>query len=219
MPLSWLSSEMLEKPLFQNGDLRNLLDRLKNRVREKIEEADQAYMLSVDKEEWVEHLAAECQLTAPTLRTVDRYYEEIGEVEVNVQGAGDRIFRYGSTSTYVPGWAVEVHIPVDGTIDLLSSQPNLYGPTVPVAALHGHEVVKRYEWPTDRPPLSVDQEVENLERQINTYARKTAEEVETYNSELADIARDVITKRRERVLVEPSGSDAAHAARARGWGS
>jgi hypothetical protein len=68
-------------------------------------------------------------------------------------------------------------------------------------------VVKRYDWPTDRPAPPFDQEVENLDRQINTYARKIAEEVDAYNSELATIAREAITKRRERTLAARSHLD------------
>ena len=199
---------MSEYDLFSAGELRKALEAAKTRLREEVLNAPEDYLLDVDLDEWVQHLAANHLIEPLVLRREEMYFEDLGEVQVDVRYDHSlRAISDMSRPAYVVGRAAELHVPFSGEPELLRLRPNMFGPGLPRGRIENFEIVKYYSWPTDTARPDLDAHANELLNAVEQWIGWSLGSVVSYNDELAGIARRTIVDRRRRVLVDHTHLD------------
>ena len=104
-----------------------------------------------------------------------------------------------SRPVLVPGRKAVVHIHLSGNEKLLRCRKRQFSMNPPRAAIANGEVKLFFEWPHDRKPAieaATDALIADIERPTEWQRR----DIERYNRELPDFARQAIAVRRQRVL-------------------
>jgi hypothetical protein len=185
--------------LFYTGDLGAALEEHGRGVVREIESVDEAHLMQVDEEQWVEALVDRYQVALPQLDGRSAWMDEPQPAQVDVSWDHfRRAIDDPSQPTYVPGHRTVVHIPFTGDKAIFHLRASRFSSNPPRADVAAGELRLVVEYPDDAPAdinAKTQQLISSVERHLG-FARN---DIEQFNSGLASQARAAIAARRERV--------------------
>jgi hypothetical protein len=187
--------------LFCQADLSEWLASLQRDCKAQIESASEGTLLGADADAWAVQLAERFAVEALVVRRGEAELEDLGECQVDVRHDQSRAIVDNPRPVLIPGRKAVIHIPFSGDEKLLRCRPSQFSMNPPRAAIGRGEVKLDVEWPHDRRP-AIKTMVDALIADIERHAGWQAPDIERYNRELPDFARQVIAARRQRVLAD-----------------
>ena len=185
--------------LFCQADLSDWLASLQRDCKAQVEGATEDTLLGADADGWADQLAERFAVQPLVIRHDEVELEDLGECQVDVRHDGNRAIFDKSQPVLIPGRKAVVHIPFSGDEKLLRCRPRQFSMSPPRAAINNGEVKLHIEWPHDRKP-AIKAMTDGLISDIERHAGWQAPDIERYNRELPNFARQVIAARRQRVL-------------------
>jgi hypothetical protein len=188
-------------PLFNyQRPLGNVLLERQERLKQEVRGERQSYVRDVDADEWAEHLADKYSIEPPVLLMDQQCVEDLGEREVDATGMPGVTFSTSEWGRRImrTGRELRLVIPVEGDAELLIYGPAAGAPMVE-AAIEGDSVYRRWDWPLDRGPEQLDQEIRATAGALEAGGQRIATQVEEYNAGLKNFALAVITERRREL--------------------
>ena len=181
------------EPLFSQYSLQGSLDNQPKAVREKVENFEEEYVLTVPEEDLVAHLADEAQWDPPILGkpfiAADR--------EINVHRSDTD---YGRPRTYVTkATQIEVHIPFSGDSTFFKMQPPHSQWTPPSALIHSDHLEIILEG-ANLSPEAFRREIGKFVTDINFHLDQIVEAAKNHNATIAEKIRPFIQGRKKRIL-------------------
>lgn len=187
--------------LFCQADLSDWLASLQRDCKSQVESAREDTLLGADADAWAEQLAGHFAVEPLFIRRDEVELEDLGECQVDVRHDGNRAIFDNSRPVLIPGRKAVVHIPFSGDEKLLRCRPTQFSMSPPRAAINNGEVKLHIEWPHNRKP-AIKAMADGLIADIERHAGWQAPDIERYNRELPNFARQIIAARRQRVLAD-----------------
>jgi hypothetical protein len=187
--------------LFCQADLSEWLASLQRDCKAQVESASEDTLLGADADAWADQLAERFAVEPLVIRHHEVELEDLGECQVDVRHDQNRAIFDSSRPALIPGRKAVVHIPFSGDEKLLRCRPSQFSMSPPRAAISNGEVKLHIEWPHDRKP-AIKGMADGLIADIERHADWQAPDIERYNRELPEFARQVIAARRQRVLAD-----------------
>lgn len=186
--------------LFCSTDLRAILQSSHQRIGEEIERLDANRLLNTAPEDLKQYFSDKYAIS-PLVLKKDEWYADTAETKVDVRGDQMRWIGDRSRPALIAGERVEVRIPFDGEKELFYAQSNQMTSSVPRGTIAGHELVLRYEYPTDSP-RDVRQQVDKDLAEIEQYISWQRSMIDGHNASLKHAAGSEIDARRQRLLAQ-----------------
>jgi hypothetical protein len=185
--------------LFAQADLADWLASLHRDCKTQVLGVSEETLLGADADAWADQLAEEFAVEPVVVRHDDVELEDLGECQVDVRDEPGRDIRDASRPVLVPGRRAVVHIPFAGDEKLLRCRPRQFSRILPRAAIDGREVKLFFEWPDGRK-LAIKTMTDALIADIERHIGWQRPDLERFNRELPQFARQIIATRRQRVL-------------------
>jgi hypothetical protein len=193
----------LDQPLFRmTAPLENKLEEGRQRIRAAVANESEQYVQTVDVEEWAHHLADLERRDPPVLGTAEPELEELGEVQADVTGLPgitmSSIEMFSGQQISRPGRRFKLVVSVRGEGDLLRFRPSA-GAEELDAWLSPDEVVATWDWPLERGPKLLEEEVQSFFGALRIGTERVASDVRAFNSALVSFAKEVIAERQTAI--------------------
>jgi len=191
---------MRDDYLFTKQDLHHFLENHKQRVKAKIDELDQNYLLKANEDELKEYFLSEYGIEAPRLLEESIYVDEPTETEIDV--TGDPMYDWGRPlrcgRLMVKGTRVVIHVPFEGESEFFKWQPNRYTFNPPRARISGSELLLVYDVRSSDSE-NLDQRWRRDVASIREYLQTVRSQVEQCLQELPGIINSAISARKTRL--------------------
>ena len=187
--------------LFCQTELSDWLASLRRDCQAQVDGASEETLLGADADAWAEQLAEALAVEHVVVRHHEVAIEDLGECQVDVRSDHDRAIFDSARPVLIPGRKAVVHIPFSGSEHCLRCRPNQFSMNPPRAAIGQGEVKLVFEWAHDRKP-AIKAAADGLIREIERHLGWQAPDIDRYNRELRDFARQAIEARRQRVLAD-----------------
>ena len=184
--------------LFVSGDLRASLKAQAGKVVAEVNAAPVEHLRDVDEDGWVAALVERWSVEAPVLHVERMWQDEAKEVQVDVRGYANRaIFDYDRPAWF-PGYRIKVHIPFSGEADVFKLRASTFSYNPPRAEIGRGELTETIEYPTDSP-VDIAAHASELAGKVNQHLSWARGDIDEFNRNLEQTARQAILARRQRV--------------------
>ncbi len=194
---------------FSHGELSQSLDEQRRRLKASADNATEDYLLNIDIEEWVAHLASEYAVDVPELYPDQMVLNDEGETQVDVSHEHfNRAISDPSTPSYVPGRRIRICIPFSGDARFFTLRGSSWDMNPPRAIVAPGELQLVFEFPTDverRPDIKAESDA--VIRKVERGLEVLRPDCEAFHRELETDARNLIQARRDRVLADHAHLD------------
>ena len=191
---------MALEPLFCKNQLSRFLDQNKNALENEILNYGPNYILNISEEDLCEHLVSKYSLEPPKLLENEKYADR-EEIDVDVSKDPIKFIRDRRRPFYVKGLQIIIAIPFEGDGNLFQYQPSSFGLNPPRAEISGQQLRLVYTT-AEHDAGAVEKEYQNAIERINGYLKSVRENVERYNEQLGPLARQLIPRRKEKLLAD-----------------
>ncbi len=188
---------MADDLLFYGRDLREVLERQTQRMREAIEKYEANRLLNTSTDDLLTYFVAMGTVEAISLRDAEIAVDH-RETKVDVSHRFDYAVR-GDEPVHVPGAEISLHVPFDGEPELFRCQPSPFTFNPPRGRVTAGELVLRFAGPRG----DLDSAKNHLDSQLATvrqYVTWIRDQVRQHNDALAQIARQDIERRKQLLL-------------------
>ncbi len=188
--------------LFSSYDLQSVLDNQVKSLRNEVEGLEQNRLLNTSQADLIKYLIDKYMVTPVNLKK-DVWYAEESEIKVDVRYDQMRWIDDKSRPVLVPGQRIQVKIPFDGEDNLFYCASNSRSSNPPRAIVKNGELVFTFEMPNDSPrdlQPEISKSIANVEQHLSWQVGI----INQHNSSLSQIAEQVISSRRERLLANSS---------------
>lgn len=192
---------MREDYLFTKRDLPALIEHVKGKLVEEIQNMDRDYLLSVSEADLCEHLVSKYHLTPPVLRRDEICVSDHREVDVDISQDFRRVILDRSRSLYIKGTSVTIAIPFDGEKDLFYFQPSTYDFNPPRGEIVGQELHLTYTT-TDHDADSLRQAYERDLGSVESYLRWVQNDIQPIMTGYHNSFKMQYRKREEKLLAD-----------------
>lgn len=189
---------MMDKLLFNNGELRLALEHQAKLLRDAVEAVPEEHLLQADVDEWVAALVDEFRAEAPELHLDQMYRDPPQDVKVDVSWDHSRYFSPTSSDRRVRGYRIVVRVPFTGDKAVFELRPNSFTLNPPRGSVAGDELTLTLEYPHDAPP-NIDGQVNGVVGTVQQWLGWARAEIDAFNRSLEQEARNAITARRSRI--------------------
>jgi len=184
---------------YENGDLSSFLDHRKNSIKTEIEAYDSNEFLNLSEEDLYQYLISKYKLKSPGIIDDQIHISDTHEVDIDVSQDQMRAIFDRSKPVYIKGVSITISIPFDGNGELFNYKPSRFDFNPPRGIIKDNELLMIYE--------TLEQDVEKIkkayEHDINSvkkYLGYTNQQINNYNQELDGFLRDIIKKRKKKLL-------------------
>ena len=182
-------------------DLRTYMGTRKDQLRAEVESADPDYLLTVSEADYGGYLRDKYGLSAPEI-LVDRIYQHEPK-DINIDVSRDpmrRAFGRGGPAS-VKGTSVTISLPFEGDGDLFRYQPSSYNLSPPRGRVVKQEVRLTYEF-TGHEADALSHRYDRDLGGIQAYLSWVRGDVSGFNDALPQFARQVIARRRKKLMAD-----------------
>ena len=175
------------------------------RIADAVATTDEATALSADEAQWAENLAERVRLRPPRVEAERASWADLGPVQVDCTGMPGVTFTTSELAgpAMRDGRRLELHLPVDGDVELLRYWPDTG--CAPVDAEVGEgEVRSVWEWPLVRGRDELELQAQAWIDHVARGAQRVAAQVEAHNAKLVEVALKAIADRREQLRAHDS---------------
>ncbi|MCS7214947.1 MAG: hypothetical protein NZ826_02180 [Thermodesulfovibrio sp.] len=135
---------MINKQLFyQNGELRNLLERRKLEIEREVDQYETNYILNISEYDFQQYLINKYSLHTPKIHRDKIYISNVEEIYIDISRDHVRSFNY--MTHYVKGVGVTIVIPFEGDSELFHFRPSTYTIDPPRGKVLDNEIILKYE--------------------------------------------------------------------------
>ncbi len=183
-----------DQPLFSKNELREVLEATKFRMKKEIEDYPQNKLLNTSPDDLAKYFREKYELLSISIK----------ETEINVDMQETKVEfsqfnRYFDKSYYVPGTMIILNMPFDGDKDLFYCQPSTFTFNPPHGFIRG-DVLQIKIVRTDHDVKEAKDELNNLINDVKKYIGWIKSDIEPFNSNLLEIAKQQIDSRRQKIL-------------------
>lgn len=169
---------------------------LKRRVSSLTDEQ----VLALDNAVWSQQVAADLAIAPPVLDLESVHVVDEGTVEVDCAGVPGISYTSWERGGPVMRDGHRIRLVVPGTnLDLLASRVP-QGGTGRRADVLSDRLERAYEWPQVRPSDELDADTTAVVEELQQGCEQIAEQVQKFNAQLENRARDLVDERRQKVL-------------------
>ncbi len=135
--------------LFANGSLADALSRQAALLRDEVDAAPEAHLLTADVEAWVSALVHRYRVESPQLHADQVSLSRPEEIKIDARRDVSRDVRDRSRPVLVDGYRVAIHVPFTGDETVFNLQPSSITGTVPEPSSRSAQIKRAYE--VERP--------------------------------------------------------------------
>jgi len=184
--------------LFSDYDLFSVLEGQKQRLVTAIEQAPAELIRSVGPEELATRFVAEFRVVTPEL-TEAATSVSVEETPVDVSSDRQRAIFDRGRPHYVPGFEATYFVPFSGDREILRCRPSAFTTVYPYAEVNDREVVFRFTATADSDLAATKGEFERQLGHVRQYLGWAKNDIERFNAELPDLARERLSARIARL--------------------
>jgi len=183
--------------LFWEGNLRSYLDNRKQLISAEVENTSEDHVLQTEEQAWAAALGDRFAVRLPELGEIWMSEPQEVEVDVSYDHLSRAIFD-PEVPTYIPGYRVVLHAPLEGDANVLKLQASAFTYNPPRGSLRNGEVTRTIEYPHDKP-LDFDAEAKRFHDGLSGHLAFAARDISGHRDELEKHALSSIRFRRERI--------------------
>ena len=187
--------------LFNESDLRGALEAYEKRMHDEIDSIDGDEFLNTSPEDLAEHFIDDFRINVPVLDEAAISVDQ-GEAKVDVSRDTPRMVWDRSRPFYITGTRLTFFIPYEGDRELFKCHPSRsYMGNWPSAEVRDGEIVVTVMI-LKHDPEAVKTQFDRELGMIRSYLGWILSDVDPFNQALPDKVREIITKRREKLLAD-----------------
>ena len=187
-----------QKILFNEGYLRDFLQKKESDLLSEIDSQTEEYILGVDPHKYKEHLIEKYKIGIPEIKD-DEIYVDKSEEKVDVSQDRRRAIFDRNRPVYIKGLKVSYHIPFEGDSRLFKYQTSSFTYNPPRADIKENEIIIEV--------IELDNNTENVKKEfdqnfneIKKWLDWVKAEIEPFNNSLSDKIEQKIESRKEKLL-------------------
>lgn len=188
--------------LFSNADWFSVQDHQKKQLNDEIAGFDGNRLLNTSVDDLSEYFEKKYSLRVPVLRESEIVADQ-QETQIDVSRDPNRYMRNPSRPFYVPGTTVEITIPFDDEAEAFKIQPTSYTSSQPTGEIKGSSLILRIQG-TNLKAEQVRGMIDRTLSEIKSYLENLRRDATGLNSQLRQLARDAIERRRTKLLENQS---------------
>jgi hypothetical protein len=191
----------VDGPLFYDGELRDVLEHRKGRLRDTVTNWKGDEFLQLSPSDLVSYLIDDFSLEAPQLDLEGQHALPPKDVNIDVSQDWQRAIFDRSTPTYVQGTQVTVIVPFSGDAQLFKYTPTTRSTYPPRGTIQGNQLhinVEQIGMTGAQAASKVRHALEHIEK----YLAWVAGDVQTFHNELASEAERMVEHRRQKLLAD-----------------
>lgn len=185
-------------PLFCKFELHDVLENHGRKLRDHVEALSSSTVLGKSADQLVDEVVREFHVASPVLKVEDISVDQ-QDAKVDVSRDHNRHIFDRSQPFYLSGTRVTFFVPFEGDANLFGARPSTYSSTFPFADVKGSELVFSYDQ-LDHDAAAVRGRFDRDLAQVSTYLDWVRRDVGVQNSTLAQRAKELVDKRREKLL-------------------
>lgn len=187
--------------LFGGGSLAGFLENRKTQCKNELERMESDYVLNISEEDLCNYLISNYSLETPQI-IEDGIRQDFKETIVDVSNDVKRITP--KKPYYVKGTAVMIFIPFIGEVDLFLLRPSTFSSGHLVGDIKDNEILLTFGTADydEEGKQRLKREIEQCMKDLKMYVGYVARDVENYNKNLDSFVREIVTKRRKKLLEE-----------------
>ena len=182
---------------YRNGDIYNVLQNQKAKLKEEISSLGRDYILKVSEEDLCKNLLDKYTIEIPILRDESLHALEPEDTQIDIRGRHDYAVFDNDEPHYVKGTSLTIAIPFEGEEQLFHFMSSTYTSYFPRGIIVDNEIHLTYE-DVNMKPENVKSTYENDVKIIKQHLRTISSNVEQYNKSLELQIRDLISQRKRR---------------------
>lgn len=184
--------------LFSNVDWFSVQEHQKKTLADEIAQYDGNRLLNTSVDDLCEYFEKKYRLDVPILRE-DQIVADQKETQIDVSRDQMRFIRDRSRPFLVAGTRVEITVPFDGEAEAFKIRPTSFTSNPPIAEIRGGTLVLEIQG-TDLKADDVRTSIDRMLSEIKKYLDTLRRDAETLNSQLPQLARTDIERRRAKLL-------------------
>jgi hypothetical protein len=184
--------------LFYTFDLRNGLESSSQKLAAEIAAVPSNKLLNLTPDDLADQFFERFHIEVPVIRDADIQVSQ-NEVQVDVSHDPMRAVFDRSRPFYVAGTSVTFHVPFDGEAKMFGAKPSTFSMRLPVAEVRGQELVFTFER-LDHDAEAVKRDFERELGEVKEWIEWVRNDVKQFNDSLRIKAKQIIERRREKVL-------------------
>lgn len=188
-------------PLFSGGDLDDVVDDRRRRLKEQIREVHPERLLTLDTARWAAELAGRYRLEPVQVDESAISYEEGSETYLDVRHERDRRVRDRSKAAWMPAHSMTLCVPFSGDDSLLALRGNPYLREPPNGKIVDRELRYLVVYAEDRD-IDLKAEADRFLGDLRFALAGQATLLATFNGQLEAFATAAIEYRKRTVLTQ-----------------
>lgn len=188
--------------LFTNVDWFSVQDHQKKQLNDEVAGFDGNRLLNTSVDDLSEYFEKKYSIRVPVLRESEIVADQ-QETQIDVSRDPNRYIRDTSRPFYVPGTIVEITVPFDGDTEAFKIQPTSYTSSPPTGEIKGNSLILRIQG-TDLKAEQVRGLIDRSLSEIKSYLENLRRDTTGLNTQLRQLARDAIERRRTKLLENQS---------------
>lgn len=184
--------------IFNKYDWFSVQEHIKKQLANEIAEMDGNRLLNTSVDDLCKYFEDKYRVNVPILFE-NTIVADQQETQIDVSQDQMRAIRDRSQPFYMPGTVIEITIPFEGDAEAFNIQPTSFTLNPPHAEISGSNLVITIQG-TDLKPDQVREQIDRTISDINSYLNTLRNNAEGLNSQLHQIARSAIERRRQKLL-------------------
>lgn len=186
---------------YKNGEIYDALQNQKAKLEQEISSLGRDYILTVSEEDLCKSLVDKYTIEVPVLHDESLHALEPQDAEIDISKRHDYVAFDRDEPHYVKGTSLTIAIPFEGEEQLFHFMPSAGTSYFPRGEIVNNEIHLTYKG-VNMKAEEVKNLYENDLRIIQQHLRAIASNVEQYNKSLEPKIRELITKRKDKILKE-----------------
>ena len=191
---------MQSEILFNNVDWFSVEQNQKQKLTEEIANIESNRLLNTSVDDLCDFFENKYRVDVPILRE-DEVVADQHETKIDVSDDYGRHITDRSQPFYISGTAIEITITFDGEAEVFKIQPSTFTSSPPRGTIQGNSLILHIEG-TDLNPEHVRGEIDRTISEIRSYLDNLRNNAKGLNSQLPQIARNAIERRRKKLLAD-----------------
>jgi len=184
--------------LFNKYDWFSVQEHVKKQLTSEILGMDGNRLLNTSADDLSKYFENKYRVNVPILLE-DKISADQQETQIDVSQDRLRAIRDRSRPFYIPGTAIEITIPFEGDAEAFNFQPNPYTLNPPLAEISGNSLTIMIQG-VDLKPDQVRAQIDRTISDIKGYLNNLRNNAGGLNSQLNQLARSAIERRRQKLL-------------------
>jgi len=188
--------------LFSNVDWFSVQDHQRKQLTDEVAGFDGNRLLNTSADDLSGYFENKYSINVPVLRENEIVADQ-RETQIDVSRDPMRDIRDSSRPFYIPGTIVEITVPFDGEAEAFKVQPTTYTSSPPIGEVKGSSLVLRIQG-TDLNAEQVRGSIDRSLSEIKSHLETLRKDAAGLNSQLRQLAREAIDRRRNKLLENQS---------------